>query len=214
MIEKMMGWVCATTLKNKILAINISKIRRIWLLDDACDAPDDWSTEAIEDYSGHPLDVYRGVDAFFSDSGSMTEESSSAYNEIIKDFIKEKKLDQNNIYDFLHYTNIYMTDGFVTSYWVNSNNLHDIVFNIDLDFLPKILAIHEFGGFESYYPTDSLAVIEMPLIDVIKVAKAVQEEVIAVEKEEERVKPSAPTDSTTAGSRIQKKGTRKPRLAD
>jgi transcriptional regulator with XRE-family HTH domain len=176
------GWICITTLSNRILCINVTKIRRIWLLDDACDAPDDWGTDATEDYEGNPLEIYRGVDAYFSDDEDENENKnknsfSTTYLKIISNFIEKKKLNRKNIYRFLHYTAIYMADGTLTSYWAEPENLYDIVSNIGIEFIPKILSIHECGGeFESYYPTDNLAVLEMPLIDVLDAAKAAEKE--------------------------------------
>jgi len=161
-------WLCLPTLNNRMLAINPAKIMRIWLLDDACDEPDDWSDEALEDYEGNPLEVYRGVDTYFSAHDDDKGTSSTTYQEIIEEFVKKKGLDEEKAVRLLHYTTIYMADGAVTAYWAEPERLYDIVADIEIGGLQTMLYIPEFGGgFESYYPATKVAVIDMPLIDIM-----------------------------------------------
>ena len=51
-------WICFSTLSNKYIAFRPSTMEQIWLLDDACDAPEeDWNIDGP--YEGLPLEMYR-----------------------------------------------------------------------------------------------------------------------------------------------------------
>jgi transcriptional regulator with XRE-family HTH domain len=160
------------TLNNRLLLINPTKVRRIWLLDDACDPPEDWGKEAAEDYSGNPIELYRGLDAYFYDRDDLCKKSSEPYIKVIEGFIKKRKIDAEKADQLLHETSIFMADGTIAAYYADPSCLWQIMFNLDLDDMPKMLAIHSYGGdYDSYYPTANVAVVSMPLIDVMDAAK-------------------------------------------
>jgi transcriptional regulator with XRE-family HTH domain len=170
-------WLCVPTLSNRMLAVNPTRIRRIWLLDDGCDAPDDWSDEAKENYSGNPLEFYRGLDARFSYDDDFKTTCSEALQQIIEDFVKVNDLDEEKAHRMLHHTNIYMIDGNTTSYWADDTDLANLVFNIDLGEVPLMIRLDALGDhFNSYYPAASLSVMDMPLIDVMDATKKIHDE--------------------------------------
>lgn len=169
-------WLCLSTLNNRMLALNPSKARRLWLLDEACDEPDDWELDDDE-YEGNPLEFYRALDAYASDSEEFRSTHSEALLKIIEEFIGERGLDEEKICAFLHHTRIHATDGQMTSYWVEGNRLAEAVFDLEAELRPAMLNLPAFGGdFDSYFPPASLALIDMPLIDVMDAAKAIEAE--------------------------------------
>jgi transcriptional regulator with XRE-family HTH domain len=170
-LEQENEWLCIPTLNNRMLAVNPARVRRLWLLDDNCDAPDDWEINDDE-YSGKPLEFYRGLDIYFSDDDELGSSSSETYREIIADYVKEHALDEEKARRFLHATIIHMADGAQTSYWAEAEPLANIVFDIDDEDMSLMVRIDAFGGdFECFYPAASLAVIDMPLLDVMDAAK-------------------------------------------
>src|ERR1700761_1092343 len=56
-------WLIAQTLDNHVLVFQPAKMERIWLLDDACDGPqDDWEWNApLTGETGLPLEIYRAM---------------------------------------------------------------------------------------------------------------------------------------------------------
>ncbi|MFN7114650.1 MAG: helix-turn-helix transcriptional regulator [Alphaproteobacteria bacterium] len=171
-IAKDEEWLCISTLNNRMLAFNPNKLRHIYLLDDASDMCNAWNDEAKVDYNGQPLEFYRGLDAWASHDEDWEETSSAAYREVIEEFVKERGMDEEDTLAFLHHSTVYTVDGISKSYWANAQRLSNVIFEIEMECLSKIVAIHAEGGdFESYYPQANLAAIEMPLIDLIDAAK-------------------------------------------
>lgn len=171
-------WVLISTLKNRMLAVNPSLVRRIWLLDDACDEPDDWSEEAKEDYDGLPMEFYRGLDAHFSSGEEDLETTASeTFRSIISDYVREKELDEESANKLLHYSTIYLSDGTQATYWAEPKDLYELVFNIDSETVPALIGIDSYGGgFESYYPSNKVALVEMPLLDLVDYSKQEMDE--------------------------------------
>ena len=170
-------WLNVSTLNNKYIVFNSEKLRRVWLLDDACDAPGDWSEEARSDCTGEPQEFYKVLDDYDFDD-SEKESISDTLRAVVDEFIKERKFDEDGLIKFLKFSTIYMADGDVTSYWANPEALYDFVFHINLGVPPKIVSLPAEGGdFESYYPLSQLAVVEMPLLEVMSAAKEDMDEI-------------------------------------
>ena len=170
-IELHEHWFSVTTLNNRMLAINALQTRRIWLLDDACDAPDDWK-DIQGEYSGHPLEFYRGLDLLFCDPDNFEKTSSPTYRRIIREFVQKNDFDDEKIAKFLRTSHIYMTDGNNVSYLADPEHLYNFIVSIDLGQTPKMVHINACDGeFESFFPAQTLVMVEMPLLDVIETAK-------------------------------------------
>ncbi|OXE35161.1 MAG: hypothetical protein CGW95_15595 [Phenylobacterium zucineum] len=60
-VENTQSWVSFETLANKFVAFRPAALRKVWLLDDACDQPaGDWEVDLP--YEGLPLEMYRAFD--------------------------------------------------------------------------------------------------------------------------------------------------------
>lgn len=158
-------WFSVPTLNNRFLALNLKTVRKIWLLDEACDAPDDWNLEGM-DVEGYSSEIYQGVDEYFLNINNWQETTSEKYRIVIQDFINEKNLDANNATSFLHSTTIYSINGDTFSYIVNEKDLFELFGSTECQDTKAMVGLHEFGGqFESYYPVNSLSMVDMPLLD-------------------------------------------------
>lgn len=169
-------WINLTTLNNRCLAINLPKIRRIWLLDDACDQPNDWVINHNE-YSGLPLEVYRGLDDYFSCDEEWESNTSEAYRQTIKDVVDDLKLNEDKAYKYLHDTNLYLADGEYISYWFEGSDLWGFIESIDMEFWSSMVRFTDLSGREIYFPIISLSMVDMPLIDIMDAAKVDHESI-------------------------------------
>jgi transcriptional regulator with XRE-family HTH domain len=55
-------WFYIPTANNRMLAINSTKVRRIWLVDDAAGIPEDQLADEEGEPDPHPLEFYRGIE--------------------------------------------------------------------------------------------------------------------------------------------------------
>lgn len=166
-------WCRAVTLNNRVLLFRPSTLQRIWLLDDACDEPeDDWEIEPAE-YAGQPLEFYRGVGEWVAKQwGDRGEEASETYQSIINDFVSARGFTAETAHEWLLNTTIHFVDGERVSYWADAGMLNELLIDWSEGYVPAVVTIDSQGGaFESYYPSERVALIDMPLIDILDAAK-------------------------------------------
>lgn len=168
-------WLCVETLNNRMLAINPIKLERLWLLDEACDGPEeDWEIE-WDSVEGWPLELYKALDEYFSGS-DLKESCSDTFIATVEDIIKEYNLDEEKVFKMIHYTSVYMADGRVTTYWAEDDQLWDLVTDIENDDVPMMIKLHHPDQFDSYYPSKKVALVDMPLLEVMEAARRELEE--------------------------------------
>jgi hypothetical protein len=208
-VEGPQTWIGFETLANKFVAFRPTALRKVWLLDDACDQPDgDWEVELP--YQGLPLEMYRAFDqlsdtpiaeetwveaaavlprkneagevvgdleawrAFLKDLGDVFggEASEIFLSNVAETFILERLYEDERYYAYLHHTKVCFVDGTSETFWVEGEDLADFAFAVEIDDLPKMLRLEHFGGSaEPYYSTDQIAVVVMPLIDLLDAQK-------------------------------------------
>jgi transcriptional regulator with XRE-family HTH domain len=189
-------WVCFSTLNNRMVVMNPTHLKRVWLLDEACDAPSDWEL-GWDSLEGNPLEFYRSLDEYNSEQEAFRASASPVMIKIIEDAIEEHKWDEDAISRIIHETSIWLSDGEQISYWVEDDNLWTIITDIENDDDNRMFRLDSFGGeFESFYPRNKVAVIEMPLVDVMAAAKSdldeSEAENAAIEAEASEPAPSKP----------------------
>ncbi|SPF33069.1 putative Cro regulatory protein [Syntrophobacter sp. SbD1] len=164
-------WLCVKTLNNRMLALNPTKLRRIWFLDEACDPPDDdWEVD-WDSIEGNPLELYRALYDYFNDP-DFKANSSDAFVATVEDVIKEHDLDEEKVFKLTKHTFVYMADGKVASYWAEGNHLWDFIVSIENEDVPLMISLADAAGdFESYYPNNGIAMIDMALMEVMEAAK-------------------------------------------
>jgi transcriptional regulator with XRE-family HTH domain len=158
-------WLAVGTLNNRLLVFHLSAVKRIWLLDDGCDQPDndDWDLP-WDGYQGYSLEIYRGLEDHFFSHENYEEAYSSNLRNLIDDVVEKCEIDEDKLADWVLNTHIYFTDRTKTSYCVDERALHELVLDIEGG-EPNVFSLPEFGGgFESYYPSSSIRLIDMPLL--------------------------------------------------
>lgn len=186
-------WACIRTLANRVLAINPLAMRRIWFLDEACDGPnEDW-----EDIIMHnPLEWYRVLDLYLPDhrEGSQYDKQTSLkLKKSVSEYIRKRELKtvEGNDYEaalrhWLHDTVIHFTDGTTVSYEISHRDLAVLYSAIDTSHemneddgwgVPKMLHLdHAYMEYQSWFPRDRIAMIDMPMIDLWDAIKREEEE--------------------------------------
>lgn len=169
------AWIVAQTLNNHVLAFRPTELKRIWLLDDACDQPkDDWDWKGPwNDYNGIPLELYRAmgdwVDEELSGSGDFEENNSPAMQETALSLIKEGSfLDRpEELNALLRHTVLHFTDGSTVKYEADREELENLVGELEGETEVSVVELSASGGdFQSFYPTSSLRLVDIPMIEL------------------------------------------------
>lgn len=166
------GWIVFATLNNKMVAVNAANVRRIWLLDEACDQPsEDWDV-GWDEVEGFPLEFYRALDDYNSDSTAFSASASSTLVSIVEGKIAKQGWDEEARFEITHFTSIWFSDGQLVSYWAEEDDLWNAIFDIEAKTAKTMIKIDAAGGdFESFYPRQRIAAIAMPLLQVMDAAK-------------------------------------------
>lgn len=154
-------------------------MKRVWLLDDACDGPkDDWEWKHLwNDYNGLPKEVYRAMSEWawnkLGASSEFAENNSKTLQDIALEHVREAKLmdEPEQVLAAIHNTSVMLRSGEHYDYEVDADALWDAIQDLELG-PSKMLSLPATGGdFQSYFPTKEIALLDMPLIDVEEAAR-------------------------------------------
>lgn len=115
------------TLNNRVLWINIKKIKGISISNDNASMPSgDWNL-TWDGYQGYPAEIYRALaDSCYEGLSDYSENFQKQLQEIIV----KHNLDEDSIIDKIRNTYIYSVNGIKESIGVNSEYLWDIEWHI------------------------------------------------------------------------------------
>jgi len=159
-------WLVVSTLNNRVLIINLSEVKRLWVLDDAADQPgDDWvlNWDAYEGYAG---EIYKGIEDLIVNEEELVSEDnySATLQEIISKIAVDKGLDMDKAREFVCYTHIHFTDGSSISYEVEPEDLGAVVFTAELE--EKFDSLIQMSRVEmqadSYFSPTTIRLIDIP----------------------------------------------------
>jgi transcriptional regulator with XRE-family HTH domain len=177
-------WFVTTTLNNRILAFRAELMKRVWLLDDACDEPDgDWEWKTLwDDYNGLPKEVYRAMSEWAWDQltggNDFVENNSDTLQEIALETIKEGALLEKpeDVVKAIHHTSVRLRTGETFTYEVDPDELWSAIQELEAG-LSQMLYLPKVGGdFDTFFSSSEVVSLDMPLIDVERSAKAAVEE--------------------------------------
>jgi hypothetical protein len=164
-------WMVTETLDNRLLAWRPREMQRVWLLDDANDGPKgDWELDVVWDQGcGMPLETYMAM-ANWADgrlSGSPADCAglcSRAFSAIERGGFL---LRPQELAALLRRTIIHFMDGTTAEYEAERDNLVSVAEELDEEPAPDFIEISGSGNdFETFYPTSTLRMIDMPLIEL------------------------------------------------
>lgn len=167
------------TLNNKLVLVNPKHVKRFVTLDEAADEfPDDWDLEWHE-FGYESLEIYDALEAYQNELYYPDTEKQLSENlkETIKKIISDRKLNDDDILKLTSSIRIFFNDGKMEPYTLSAFDfIDDILYPIlSADECPKTITI-DHDDFSMYIPTDSVSLIEFPLLKANEVMKRLNSE--------------------------------------
>lgn len=172
-------WLVVRTLNNRALVMNLNKIRRLSLLDEAQDEPEgDWEPE-WDSSEGCPQEVYVALGQYYNDvilggQDSFSDpDASEAFNTLINELVEAKKLDQDSLEACLINTNVHFIDGSKETWEIEGEISWTLYAEAELqsEMVTMLDLSAAMGGFEIYVSRDQVALVDMPLQPMLDAAK-------------------------------------------
>ena len=164
-------------MNNKLLYLNLEKIKSIVLLDEACDPPEYYNWDYSVGEGEIPLVVYEVLEDYDPDYLESDEKSAVEYSpklqKSLNQLIEEKKWTEDQIFKMTSGIKIRYADGSAFENLIELNYESDLIDAVnDLYIMPDVGSIDRYvsftdwNGAETFINTDEVAVIEMPLVGV------------------------------------------------
>ncbi len=165
-------FISVHTLNNRVLWLNLNKIKGISILDYNADAPDqDWEL-SWDGYQGYSIEVYKALENYcYANLENCSETYSANFQREINDIVQEHHLDNTDLLDEIFHTHIYSTRGTKESFYVDAEYLWNIEWHVtcncqfDNHFLD--LSFSEMSRFKNM---NQISMISAPLHPIIEVA--------------------------------------------
>lgn len=164
-------------MNNKLLYLNLEKIKSIVLLDEACDPPEYYNWDYSVGEGEIPLVVYEVLEDYDPDNLESDEKSATEYSpklqKSLNQLIEEKKCTEDQIFKMTSGIKIRYADGSAFENLIELDYESDLIDAVsDLYMMPdvanvdKYVSFTDWNGAETFINTDEVAVIEMPLVGV------------------------------------------------
>lgn len=153
------------TINNRLLAIRKRSLKSLRTLDDASDGTEDWEID-WDDYQGLGCEeIYNLLHEYFILNDYYPEEyienTSQKAREIVRNFVEKYNLNDENYRELIYESIIHHSDGKKTKMIINEESIYDLTlqFQSDLSFL----SIEDYNGDITYFNTEKIEMIEIPL---------------------------------------------------
>lgn len=161
-LQKENKWINVETLNNKYLLINKKNVKKISLVDEACDAvPDDWDLQ-WDAYDGN-CDV--AYDCLYDYLCGNTQNIPERLLQGIERVIKNEKLSDYDLEKSVCLLDIIDADGqeeyMCPNFWSQIQELYNCYEELDEQNVPFIIVEAEEGDFS--FNSNEVAVIEAPI---------------------------------------------------
>ena len=187
-------------MNNKLLYLNLTKIKSVVLLEDACDAPYNYNWDPTVGEGEIPLVVYEVLDDYFFDVAENDvhdTEYSPKLQEHLNMLIKEEKWTEEDAHEMIYGIRIRYADGSIVDNTMEMRNVAAYGAVSDLADVAESLYIFgdsvepqeyisftDWNGAATCLNKNEVSVIEMPLITVEKmIIKRIMKDVKEVMKE-------------------------------
>lgn len=152
------------TLNNHFLIINTKLIKKISLLDDSSDAPENWEIP-WDGYQGLGAEEYYNlIEEYFLDYEYFYENTSENLQLIIKDLIEENNLTEENVKEITHNINIYFSDNTSESISIGyDSKFVDIIMDIELGVSSRFRCFEDLNGEKHFISEENIGLIDIPL---------------------------------------------------
>ena len=152
------------TLNNHFLIINTNSIKKISLLDDSSDAPENWEIP-WDGYQGLGAEEYYNlIEEYFWDEEYFYENTSEKLQLVIKDLIEENNFTGANVDEITRSINIYFSDNTSESISIGyeSNFIEAITNNIEMG-ISKFISFEDSNYEIHFISTENIGLIDIPL---------------------------------------------------
>ena len=162
---------------NKLLYLNLEKIKSIVLLDEACDPPEYYNWDYSAGEGEIPLVVYEVLEDYDPDSIESGEKPAAEYSpklqKLLNQLIEEKQWTDDQVFKMTSGIKIRYADGSAFENLIDLNIESGLIDAVkDLYIMPgvtnteKYVSFTDWNGAETFINSDEVAVIEMPLVGV------------------------------------------------
>jgi transcriptional regulator with XRE-family HTH domain len=163
-------------MNNKLLFLNMSNVKEIILLDEACDQPDNTNWDIKVSCGEIPLVVFDALDDYvvYMDEDIYDEKKlSKKLVGCLKQFTEEKKWTEEDIYAILDSSSIYFSDGqkqITDIIFDRCESISSEIFNVynlgDSDDIDNVLCYEDVNGAERIINMKRISMLELPLLKV------------------------------------------------
>ena len=164
---------------NKLLYLNLGKIKSVVLLDEACDSPDYYNWDYSVGEGEIPLVVYEVLDDYYSEFKESGEKSGTEYSpklqKLLDHLIEEKKWTEDQIYKLTSGIKIRYADESVFENLIELGSgsslldaVNDVYMMKGVGSSRKFVSFTDWNGAVTYINMEEVAVIELPLVGVEK----------------------------------------------
>ena len=152
------------TLNNHFLIINTKSIKKISLLDDSSDAPENWEIP-WDGYQGLGAEEYYNlIEEYFWDEEYFYENTSEKLQLVIKDLIEENNFTDENVDEITHNINIYFSDNTSESISIEyDSKFVDTIMDIELGVSSRFRCFEDLNGEKHFISEENIGLIDIPL---------------------------------------------------
>ena len=157
-------WIVVSTLNNRLLVFAVQAMKRIWLLDNNANRPDDDWDITWDGYQGLSPEIYRALGArFFGLDEQYKVAYPAALRSILDEIVRGDGFDDGaKIAERILDTHIHFRDGTLIHYWIETQDIMSLI--LDTESGTSRVFVVSGEEFESYYPVNSVRMIDLPLL--------------------------------------------------
>lgn len=158
-------WLVVSTLNNRKLVINPDLIRRIRLIDDAADCPEDdtwqlgWDAE-----EGLAPELYRALGEYFLDELEFDTNNSPAAQQIIYTLVDKHQLNGPKAMHLLGYTHVRLENGSTSTVHAENADLYNLVLDAYAGMPLGISLSTRDTEEQNHFPPRQVALVDIPLL--------------------------------------------------
>ncbi|WP_404365861.1 helix-turn-helix transcriptional regulator [Sphingomonas sp. MMS24-J45] len=172
-VEKLPDWITVETMNNRVLAFRPKQMRRIWLVDEADEFPEEFHfNNPCDGPAGMPLEVYRAMvdwaDQAQGDGDAFSCHPKALQKSALVAIKRAGFIDTPGaLGGLLRNTVIHHVGGEMEAYEVDHDDLTMAMFHLENS---KHVDVIELSGteerFERFHPLDDVAMIEFSAVEL------------------------------------------------
>ncbi|PHN30610.1 helix-turn-helix domain-containing protein [Pseudomonas sp. ICMP 561] len=158
-------WLVVSTLNNRKLLLNPALIRRIRLLDDAADRPEDdawqlgWDSE-----QGLTPELYRALGEYFTDELAFDTNNSPVAQQVIHTLIAQHDLTSAKVMHLISDTHVHLASGTTANVRAANADIYNLVLDAYAGMPLGISLSTRDSEEENHFSPSQVALVDIPLL--------------------------------------------------